>query len=64
MNLLQWQSAEVGDSVHVPSINKTGLIIQIYGRKFHLKFIDNTEKTFDKSELEIIGQKFRKNKTL
>ena len=55
MNLIQWQSAEVGDSVHVPSINKTGLIIQIYGRKFHLKFIDNTEKTFDKSELELIG---------
>jgi hypothetical protein len=31
-----------------------GLILKDYGRKFHLKFVDGTEKTYDASELEFI----------
>jgi hypothetical protein len=54
MNIDTWQSAKIGDMAHVKNINKSGMIIRIYGRKFHLKFIDSSEKTFDKNELEII----------
>ena len=49
---IKWQDVEVGDSARVKEINKTGLIMQAYGRKFHLKFPDGTEKTYDAKELE------------
>lgn len=49
---LKWQDVETGDSARVKEINKTGVIIKTYGRKFHLKFVDGTEKTYDASELE------------
>ena len=49
---IKWQDVEVGDSARVKEINKTGLIMQAYGRKFHLKFPDDTEKTYDAKELE------------
>lgn len=54
MNLTDWQQIEVGDSLRVISLNKTGTVIKIYGRKFHLLFVDGTQKTFDKNELEFI----------
>jgi len=47
-----WMNAEAGDSARVISENKMGLIIKDYGRKFHLKFVDGSEKTYDASELE------------
>jgi hypothetical protein len=49
---LKWQDVEIGDSARVKEINKTGVIVKTYGRKFHLKFVDGTEKTYDASELE------------
>lgn len=49
---IEWSKAEIGDSARVKSENKMGLIIKDYGRKFHLKFADNTEKTYDASELD------------
>jgi hypothetical protein len=47
-----WKNAKIGDSARVLSENKMGLIIKDYGRKFHLKFVDGSEKTYDASELE------------
>jgi hypothetical protein len=32
-----------------------GVIIKPYGRKFHLKFMDGTEKTYDASDLKFFG---------
>ncbi len=52
---LKWQDAELGDSALVVSENKIGVIIKPYGRKFHLKFVDGTEKTYDASELKFFG---------
>ena len=49
---IKWQDIEVGDSARVKEINKTGVIVKTYGRKFHLKFVDGTEKTYDATELE------------
>jgi hypothetical protein len=49
---VKWQDAQIGDSARVIAENKTGLIIQAYGRKFHLKFVDGSEKTYDAKELE------------
>jgi hypothetical protein len=49
---IEWSKAEIGDSARVKSENKMGLIIKDYGRKFHLKFADDTEKTYDASELD------------
>jgi hypothetical protein len=49
---LKWQDAQIGDCARVTNLNVTGLITFFYGRKFNLKFIDGTEKTFDKNELE------------
>lgn len=49
---VKWQDVEVGDSARVKEINRMGLIVKTYGRKFHLKFPNGTEKTFDASELE------------
>lgn len=51
---VKWQDVEVGDSARVKEINKMGVILKTYGRKFHLKFPNGTEKTFDASELEFI----------
>jgi hypothetical protein len=49
---VKWQEAEYGDNALVVSENKMGMIIKPYGRKFHLKFVDGTEKTYDASELK------------
>ncbi len=51
---LKWQDVEVGDVANVKAINKTGLIIKTYGRKFHLKFPNGSTKTYDASELTFI----------
>ena len=49
-----WTEIEIGDFALVISENKLGLVIKTYGRKFHLKFIDETEKTYDFTELQFI----------
>jgi hypothetical protein len=51
---MEWTKAEVGDSAVVISENKIGLIVKPYGRKFHLRFPDGSEKTYDASELKFI----------
>lgn len=51
---IKWQDVEVGDAANVTAINKTGLIIKTYGRKFHLKFPNGTTKTYDASELTFV----------
>lgn len=53
---IKWQDVEVGDSANVTSINKTGVIIKTYGRKFHIKFANGTTKTYDANELEFIKE--------
>jgi hypothetical protein len=52
---IKWQDAHYGDNALVVSENKMGIIIKPYGRKFHLKFADGTEKTYDASELKFFG---------
>jgi len=52
---LKWQDAQLGDSALVISENKMGVIIKPYGRKFHLKLVDGTEKTYDASDLKFFG---------
>jgi predicted ABC-type ATPase len=49
---LAWQNVQVGDKALVISENKLGLVIKPYGRRFHLKFPDGTEKTYSAEELE------------
>lgn len=49
---IEWAKAVIGDSAYVKSENKMGVIMKDYGRKFHLRFADDTEKTYDASELE------------
>jgi len=49
---IEWQKARIGDSARVVDENKMGVILKDYGRKFHLKFVDGTEKTYDASELD------------
>ncbi len=49
---IAWSKAKIGDSARVKSENKMGLIMKDYGRKFHLRFADDTEKTYDASELD------------
>jgi hypothetical protein len=51
---MEWTKAEIGDSAVVISENKIGLIVKPYGRKFHLRFPDGSEKTYDASELKFI----------
>lgn len=51
---LKWQDVEVGDAANVKAINKTGLIIKTYGRKFHLKFPNGSTKTYDANELTFV----------
>jgi hypothetical protein len=48
---IKWSKAKIGDSARVVSENKMGVIVKDYGRKFHLKFVDGTQKTYDASEL-------------
>jgi hypothetical protein len=52
--MFEWQDAKIGDSALVKSENKLGVIVKDYGRKFHLKFPDGSEKTYDASELKFI----------
>jgi len=47
-----YQNAQVGDSARVILENKMGTIMVAYGRRFHLKFPDGTEKTYSAEELE------------
>jgi hypothetical protein len=56
-NKIKWQDADYGDSARVIEGNKMGVILKPYGRKFHLKFVDGTEKTYDASELEFYNFK-------
>ena len=49
---VRWQDVEIGDSARVKELNRMGLIVHSYGRKFNLKFPNGTEKTFDASDLE------------
>jgi hypothetical protein len=49
---VKWENAHYGDNALVVSENKMGIIIKPYGRKFHLKFADGTEKTYDANELK------------
>jgi hypothetical protein len=49
---VRWQDVEIGDSARVKELNRLGLIVHSYGRKFNLKFPNGTEKTFDASDLE------------
>jgi hypothetical protein len=51
---IKWQDVEVGDSANVTAINKTGVITKAYGRKFNLKFVNGTTKTYDASELTFV----------
>lgn len=51
---IKWQDVEVGDAANVKAINKTGLIIKTYGRKFHLKFPNGSTKTYDANELTFV----------
>lgn len=50
-----WQDFELGDTVHVKSINKTGFISHAYGRKFNITFVDGTTSTFDANDLEFVA---------
>jgi uncharacterized protein (UPF0254 family) len=52
---IKWQDAHYGDNALVIAENKMGLIIKPYGRKFHLRFPDGSEKTYDASELKFFG---------
>ena len=47
-----YQNAQVGDNARVILDNKMGTIMVTYGRRFHLKFPDGTEKTYSAEELE------------
>lgn len=49
---IKWQDVNIGDSANVKAENKTGVIVHSYGRKFNVKFVDGSEKTYDASELE------------
>lgn len=49
---IKWQEADYGDSAYVKAEDKLGFIIKPYGRRFHLRFVDGTEKTYDAKELE------------
>jgi hypothetical protein len=48
---IEWSKAKIGDNALVVSENKMGIIVKDYGRKFHLNFVDGTQKTYDASEL-------------
>lgn len=48
---IQWSEAKIGDMANVIAENRSGVIMKDYGRKFHVKFADGSEKTYDASEL-------------
>jgi len=49
---IKWQDVHTGDKALVVSENKMGYVIKPYGRRFHLRFPDGTEKTYSAEELE------------
>jgi hypothetical protein len=49
---IRWQDVNRGDSALVVAENKMGVIVQTYGRRFHLKFPDGTDKTYFAEELK------------
>jgi predicted ABC-type ATPase len=49
---VKWQDVYTGDKALVISENKMGYVIKPYGRRFHLRFPDGTEKTYSAEELE------------
>ena len=49
---VKWQDVYTGDKALVVSENKMGYVIKPYGRRFHLRFPDGTEKTYSAEELE------------
>ena len=51
---VDWKDAQEGDSALVTKENKLGLIVRAYGRKFHLKFVDGTMKTYDAKDLKFM----------
>ena len=48
---IQWSDARIGDMANVIAENRSGVILKDYGRKFHIRFADGSEKTYDASEL-------------
>jgi len=48
---VSWRDAEYGDNALVISENRMGIIVKPYGRKFHLRFVDGSEKTYDAKDL-------------
>lgn len=52
--VIDWKDVYKGDSALVVAENILGLVIKPYGRKFHLRFPDGREKTYDASELKFI----------
>jgi len=49
-----WMKAQAGDSAVVIEENKMGVIVKPYGRRFHLRFPDGSEKTYFAEELYFI----------
>jgi len=49
-------NVETGDTAHVISENKTGIVLKEYGQKYHLQFADGTQKTYNGKELQFIKQ--------
>ena len=49
---IKWQDVGMGDKALVLLENKMGYVVKPYGRRFHLKFPDGTEKTYSAEELE------------
>jgi hypothetical protein len=49
---VRWQDVYVGDNALVIAENKMGMVVKPYGRRFHLKFPDGSEKTYSSEELE------------
>jgi hypothetical protein len=50
----RWQDVVEGDFANVVAENKTGIVMKTYGRRFHLRFPDGTEKTYSAEELKFI----------
>jgi hypothetical protein len=49
---VRWQDVYVGDNALVIAENKMGMVVKPYGRRFHLKFPDGSERTYSAEELE------------
>jgi len=49
---VRWQDVYVGDNALVIEENKMGVVVKPYGRRFHLRFPDGSEKTYSAEELE------------